>query len=82
MILFSKALIEQRLASSHQDTRLKQMRLRNGLSQRELSEASKVPLRTIQQYEQRQKNINKAGAEYVIDLASALNCDPGMLLEH
>ena len=63
------------------DTNLKLLRLRAGLSQSKLAEASGVPLRTIQQYEQRQKNINKAQAEYLFMLASALSCDPVDLIE-
>lgn len=62
-------------------TNLKRYRLNAGLSQAQLAEESGVPLRTIQQYEQRQKNINKAQAEYVIRLAKALYCEPEDLLE-
>ena len=40
------------------DTNLKIRRKRLSLSQRALAEASGIPIRTIQQYEQRQKNIN------------------------
>ena len=68
-------------AAAHPDTNLKTLRVKSGLSQRELSEISGVPLRTIQQYEQRQKNINKAQAEYLILLAQALCCSPADLLE-
>ena len=68
-------------AAAHPDTNLKTLRVKSGLSQRELSEISGVPLRTIQQYEQRQKNINKAQAEYLIMLAQALCCKPDDLLE-
>ena len=63
------------------DTRLKKLRIKNGLSQSGLAEASGVPLRTLQQYEQRQKDINKAHFEYIIMLSSALSCDPSDLLE-
>lgn len=63
------------------DTNLKRLRKSAGLSQRELSEMSGVPLRTIQQYEQRQKSINRAQAEYVIMLAKALCCEAEALLE-
>ena len=62
-------------------TNLKKLRIKNGLSQSQLAEASNVPLRTIQQYEQRQKDINHARAEYLIMLSSALGCDPRALLE-
>ena len=63
------------------DTNLKTLRQRAGLSQRELAERSSVPLRTIQQYEQRQKQINKAQAEYLAMLAKALRCDMEDLIE-
>lgn len=68
-------------AAAHPDTNLKTLRVKSGLSQRELSEISGVPLRTIQQYEQRQKNINRAQTEYLILLAQALYCKPADLLE-
>lgn len=63
------------------ETNLKLLRRRTGLSQRELAELSGVPLRTIQQYEQRKKNINKAQAEYLIMLARVLCCDVIDLIE-
>jgi len=63
------------------ETNLKRMRMRADLSQRELAEASGVPLRTIQQYEQRQKNINKAQVEYLLMLAQALCCKVEDLVE-
>ena len=63
------------------ETNLKALRQRSGLSQRELSEQSSVPLRTIQQYEQRQKSINKAQAEYLFMLARSLCCEIEDLLE-
>lgn len=64
-----------------QDTNLKLLRSKLGMSQRELAELSGVPLRTIQQYEQRQKNINNAKAEYIIRLAKVLVCDVEDLIE-
>lgn len=63
------------------ETKLKQLRQRAGLSQSELADASGVPKRTIQQYEQRQKSINKAQAEYLMMLARALNCRVEDLIE-
>ena len=73
-------LLDERYLSNR-TTKLKQYRQRAGLSQSQLAEESGVPLRTIQQYEQRQKNINMARAEYVIKLAKALYCKPEELLE-
>lgn len=63
------------------ETNLKLLRKNAGLSQRELAEQSGVPLRTIQQYEQRQRNINKAQAEYLVMMAKVLCCDVDDLLE-
>lgn len=63
-----------------QDTPLKKMRIKNGLSQSGLAKASGVPLRTIQQYEQRQKDLSRARAEYLIALSQALGCDPSRLI--
>lgn len=51
------------------------------LSRSELSEKSGVPLRMIEHYEQRLKNINKANSEYLISLAKALYTEPENLLE-
>ena len=63
------------------ETKLKQLRQKAGFSQSELADASGVPKRTIQQYEQRQKSINKAQAEYLMMLARALNCSAEDLME-
>lgn len=63
------------------ETNLKRMRLKAGLSQSKLAEISGVPLRTIQQYEQRQKKINKAQVEYLMMLAQALCCGVEELVE-
>lgn len=62
-------------------TNLKSMRIEAGLSQKELADISGVPLRTIQEYEQGRKNINKAQVEYLYMLAQALCCDMKDLLE-
>lgn len=63
------------------ETNLKLLRQKAGLSQRELAELSNIPVRTIQQYEQRQKNINKAQAEYLFMLAKVLCCEADALME-
>ena len=68
-------------AERKQQTNLKRKRLAAGLSQSRLADMAGVPVRTIQQYEQGQKNINRARAEYVIALSRALYCDPQQLLE-
>ena len=63
------------------ETNLKRMRRKAGFSQSELAGISGVPLRTIQQYEQRQKNINKAQVESLLMLAQALCCKVEELVE-
>ena len=76
---FVVALDEMR--QERQVVRLQEYRKRICLSQRELAEKADVPLRTIQQYEQKQKNINHARVDYVIRLAQALYCRPDDLME-
>jgi DNA-binding transcriptional regulator YiaG len=67
--------------AANPETKLKQLRQRANLSQSELAEVSGVPVRTIQQYEQRQKSINKAQAEYLMMLARALHRNAEDLIE-
>ena len=72
-----------RLIKTHRnETNLKRLRKNRGLSQKELADITSIPVRTIQQYEQRQKNINKAQANYIFLLAQALCCSPKDLLEY
>lgn len=66
---------------SSPETRLKAMRMRMEITQRKLAELTGIPQRTIQQYEQRQKNINKAQAEYLLRLSKVLKCNMEELLE-
>jgi DNA-binding transcriptional regulator YiaG len=63
------------------DTNLKMKRQKAGLSQKQLAEMTGIPLRTIQQYEQRQKNINHARVEYLLQLSSTLCCEVECLIE-
>jgi len=66
--------------SSSNEAKLKKYRTQAGLSQSELARATEVPLRTLQQYEQQQKDINKARGEYLVKLARVLKCEPGDLI--
>ena len=75
------ARMDELYRSAHPETNLRRLRLSVGLTQGELAELSGVPVRTIQQYEQRQKNINKAQAEYLAMLAKVLYCDARNLIE-
>ena len=63
------------------ETNLKIHRHIAGLSQKELAELAGIPIRTIQQYEQRQKNINKAQVQYLIALSKVVCCEISDLVE-
>lgn len=63
-------------------TNLARIRRERGLSQAGLAKASGVTLRSIQQYEQRKKDISHAQARSVLALAQALSCTMEELLEN
>lgn len=52
-----------------------------GFTQKELADNSGVSLRSIQMYEQRHKNINKASAETLYRLSKILGCTIEDLME-
>lgn len=56
-------------------TNLKKVRESKGMSQSSLSEKSGVNLRTLQMFEQGNRDINKAQVMTVIALAEALGCE-------
>ena len=74
--------VDEMRSETHKDSYLKQLRKQSGLSQKELAQITGIPLKTLQQYEQRQKNINKAQVDYVVRLSKALNCNIEILLEY
>ncbi|MBQ7769505.1 MAG: helix-turn-helix transcriptional regulator [Oscillospiraceae bacterium] len=63
------------------DTNLKRIRTAYGCTQAELAKRSGVSLRSIQMYEQRNKDINKASVETVYSLAKVLGCTIEDLIE-
>ena len=70
----------RRLSAYAEKLGLQQMRKRKGYSQSKLAKISGVSVRSIQQYEQGQKNLNRAAAETVVALAKALSCPPEQLI--
>lgn len=68
-------------SSARKPTKLARERLKKKLTQQALSKMSGVGLRAIQQYEQRQKDINNAHARTVFLLAQALDCSMEQLIE-
>ena len=69
------------MATIINDTKLKQIREANGLSQSDLSRISGVNLRSIQMYEQRKNDIDKAQGQTLYKLSIALGCQIEDLLE-
>ncbi len=65
----------------YKETNLKRIRKLAGLSQSELAELSGVPLRQIQLFEQRQRDINKTNAIDVVRLCRVLCCKMEDLLQ-
>ena len=63
------------------ETNLKRIRVANGCTQSELAKKADVSLRSIQMYEQRNKDINKASVDTVYRLAKALGCTTEDLME-
>lgn len=70
------------IANKHLPTRVQARRKRAGLTQKALSDESGVNLRTIQQYEARAKDINRAAGLTLQALAQTLACCMEDLLEY
>lgn len=71
------SIIKRKSATS----KLQELRKNIGYSQRELAEKSGVNLRTLQQYERKAKEINKAATATLLALSKALGCKIEDLLE-
>lgn len=74
-------VMDERLHQYYTDTSLKRIRKCARLSQSELSALSGVPLRQIQQFEQRQRDINKAQAGTLLRLGKVLGRNMEDLME-
>ena len=81
VLKFCDEMKRRTIAKRGTETRLKYYRMKLGLSQSQLAEAAGIPVRTIQQYEQRQKDINHARSECVLRLSKALHCSQQALME-
>lgn len=75
------AIMDARMKDAFPETNLKRIRTVYGCTQAELAKRSNVSLRSIQMYEQRNKDINKASVETVYRLAKALGCTMEDLIE-
>ena len=74
-------VIKKRINEVHAHTQLRRLRAYAGLTQAALAEQSGVSLRSIQMYEQRRKDINKAQAVSLFRISSVLGCKADDLLE-
>lgn len=74
-------IADERIRDRFKDTNLKRIRTAYGCTQAELAKRSGVHLRSIQMYEQRNKDINKAGAESLYRISRVLGCSIEDLLE-
>lgn len=75
-------LMDQQIHNKKEPTRLHTLRLASGYTQKELAEKSGVNLRTLQQYEIRGKDINKAASANLMALAKVLGCHMEDLMEY
>ena len=74
-------IVDSRMKLFFAETNLKRIRKAYGLTQAELAQRSGVSLRSIQMYEQRNKNINKASVDTMYRLAKVLGCTVEDLIE-
>ena len=74
-------IVDDKMRDHFKETNLKRIRTVYGCTQAELSERSGVSLRSIQMYEQRNKDINKASVEALYRISKVLGCTIEDLLE-
>ncbi|MBR0464146.1 MAG: helix-turn-helix transcriptional regulator [Clostridia bacterium] len=74
-------IADEKIRAHFKDTNLKRIRSSFGCTQAELAKRSGVTLRSIQMYEQRKKDINKASADALYRISKVLGCDMESLLE-
>ena len=73
--------MDEKCATALPECRLKKLRESRGLSQSELAKISGVSLRSIQMYEQRVNDIDKAQAQTIYKLSRVIGCEMEDLLE-
>ncbi len=74
-------IADEMIRKAMPETNLKRIRTVYGYTQSELAELSGVSLRSIQMYEQRQKDINRASVESIYNIAKVLGCTVEDILE-
>lgn len=74
-------IMDKRMQEFFPETNLKRIRTGYGCTQAALAKLSGVSLRSIQMYEQRNKDINKASVETIYRIAKVLGCTIEDLIE-
>lgn len=74
-------IADEKIREHFKDTNLKRIRSSYGCTQAELAKRSGVSLRSIQMYEQRNKDINKASADALYRISRVFGCSMESLLE-
>ena len=74
-------ITDERMKALYSETNLKRIRMAYGCTQADLAKKSGVSLRSIQMYEQRNKDINKANADTVYRISKVLGCSMEDLIE-
>lgn len=74
-------IADSQMKKYYPETNLKRIRTIYGFTQAQLAERSGVSLRSIQMYEQRNKNINKASVDAIYQIAKVLGCTMEDLIE-
>ena len=74
-------IVDLKMKEYYVETNLKRIRTTYGYTQQELSDLSGVSLRSIQLYEQRNKDINKASADKLYRISKVFGCKIEDLIE-
>lgn len=74
-------IIDKKMKLHYNETNLARIRKRCKMTQKELSDKSGVNLRSIQMYEQKNKDINKASIENIYRIAKVFGCSLEELIE-
>ena len=75
-------IINKTIKNKRKVTRLQVQRKISGYSQRQLAEKVGISLRTLQQYEIKAKDINRAAASTLVSISKVLGCRVEDLLEY
>lgn len=74
-------IVDSKMKEYYVETNLKRIRTTYGYTQQELSDLSGVSLRSIQLYEQRNKDINKASVDKLYRISKVFGCKIEDLIE-